>query len=266
MDNFKSFLSWTYPQEVLMERQQVIEDLVRYVVRGCESPYGRQENHPQEQPFTDRVRSMMLSECQPRLVTKRKMKVNCGDTTKLVLEAFRTAIKNTRMTSICTPHFSNAALCEAFGNEFGVAVVPLVNEAPPTVVGAYHQALADLYQAETRLVALAAINELLMSPYYADRLTGYGELRDTLYQRRDRVLLNVATFGCLLGPESAATVARILAEKRCHAPDEGALQYSIIEYLQPDCRVPGSYLTSTVGAFRIDIKRYYDRLATTPTR
>jgi hypothetical protein len=91
-------------------------------------------------------------------------------------------------------------------------------------------------------------------------LQGFDEIGQQLRMHRMTFMRNLAMFGGLLGGSPARFVAKLLARDACHKEDAGDVQYSLIHFLMPDGRIPGSWSSDAEDRFRADIKKHYDKL------
>ena len=261
--DFKPFLSHLYTIDVLKERTKILEDLVRYVLTGAEDPYQRENRyHPQKRGFEADVRSRALNGFQENMVLPKRYKVDPGDTATLVVEAFKEAKRTTRVDHLCTPTFSSEDLRKKFDVLMGTIGLETWKEAKPTVQGAYERAMQNFIQSETRIATLSALHYLLKRGEYTTDpdLVGSSEVRETLWRKRSGFLIHVATFGSLLGGQTAKDVSRLLALESCHKEDDTDIQFSVIHFLQADAASPGMWSASTEEKFRKDIKAKFDAL------
>ena len=262
--DFKPFLSQVYVIEVLKERTKILEDLVRYILAGAEDPYQRENRyHPQQRAFEADVRSRALTGFQDNMALPKRYTVDPGDTASLVVEAFKEGQRMSRVDHLCTPTLSSESLRKSFDMLMGTVGLETWKEAKPSVQGAYDRAMQNFIQCETRIASLSALHYLLKrSEYTSDPdVVGSSEIRETLWRQRERFLNHVATFGSLLGGQTAKDVTRLLALECCHTEDPGSIQFSVIHYLQADAASPrGPWSGSAEEKFRKDIKAKYDAL------
>jgi hypothetical protein len=261
MFDFKPFLSWTFPHELLQQRQRVIDDLVRYVLRGVESRYEVRQ-HPSASAFTDSVRSTILTSYERLMTMPKKYKAETGDTASFVINAFKHAQKQTQCDRLIVPPFSDKVLTQRFCAEFNVPEERSY-EVPPTVAGAYHQANMNLTEVETQIVSLTALFELLkINDFRPPALAGSGEISEELWSRRRQFMLHFAMFGGLLGGATAAHTVRVLTTEMCFNPDPKGVQFSVIEFLQVGGRTPGQWPSKLCDQFRDDICDHYEARGT----
>lgn len=259
-DEPKQFLNQFYPLDVLQRRVRLINDLVRFILRGCESRYGKLEQHPASEQFRMSVNSFIFAVYNQHSVEiAKRVKMNAGDDAELLIDAFKSSAQLSGITLVEPPAISDEAVDKAFALAFGIKRSSC-EEAKPSVRGAYQMARANLARAETRQVALAALETLVKPMYGRDvELTGSGALRAHLYAQRNDFLRNIVCFGSLLGGKARTDSIRLLVNYIAHDPG-AACQYSVMHFLQPDGVYPGRYLTATEEAFRTDIEAKYEAL------
>jgi hypothetical protein len=266
-NKFTPFLLWAYNPETVQRRTRIIEDLVHYVLTGAENQYGRPYDHPQAKVFENDVKARMLEAYQPlmKLPAKSKaFKLNEGDDVALLIAAFTEASRRStygRQKFACPP-FKSDALCKSFCAALNVEVLDTWNSPRPTVEGAMEMALKNYLQAETRLLTVYAIHDLLrMQEFrnYSD-LQGTSEILHTLQLRRYSFLMHYATFAGLLGGEHVTKATKLLAEECCHKPDPSDVQYSLIQYMMADEKAPGCWSGADEQSLRDDIAAKYNAL------
>jgi hypothetical protein len=262
MPEFKAFLSWTYPIEVLRERCSIIEDIMRYALKGADCPY-EGKRHPKAFDLECNVKAAMYQSFQQLVKPSRFTKGLEGDTNELLFAAFEEARWRAHVDSIrAIPHFRSPELTSAFGKKFFAKTISGGEEAHPSVEGALDLALNNFQQCESRLVSLYVLHDLTRLSEYGNQpeLLGFDELRKAIWQRREKFLRDAATFGALLGGAKAAAVARLLALESCHKENAEGIQYALIHFLTPDGRVPGRWLSEPESKFKADIAARYNAL------
>lgn len=263
MTEFRPFLQWTYPYEVLQERARIVQDLAQFVLRGIQSQFGPPYDHSTTKPFMDDLQSRMFDSFQS-LMSKRPKSIKGieGDTTELVIEAFRRAKNlNSDAFVMVTPPFSSAALRDAFKAKFNA--MPLeYKESKPTVLDALTLAYQNLYLTETRLTTLTAIHVLLCQSEFqnVNDLAKTSEVRAELYNRLNSQYLYVMLLAGLEGGQHVAAATKLLARQFCYKEDPEDIQYSVMHLLQPDNNHPGRYLSETEQKFRDNIRKKYEAL------
>ena len=261
---FKPFLSWTYPREVILERVNIIDELVRFILDGTYDSFGR-TSHSKAITFTNSV----IAYVQPTFIPLVKKfypdltkLVKTGNTSELVISAFKKAIIYSHYNELLScPPFCDDELVKNFSSAFNTRVVPIWEETEPSVRGAYEKAMQNLAVSETRLISMYALVELLrQSEYSTPTVEAFEEIGAALRQRRSQFKSSVATFGSLIGGDIAKSTAMFLARDCCYKEDKNDIQYSIIHFLYGDNRNPGGWLADTEEKLRADIKKYYDKL------
>jgi len=258
----KLFLSWTYSFEVLQARCNIVEDVLRYALKGAENQYDAPYAHPKAALLKADVKARMYEVFRPLVMPKNgKAMVNpAGDTNELLFAAFEEARTYAMVDQIkAIPHFSSPELTSAFGKKFFARTISMGAEVHPSVEGAFDQARANFQQCESRLVALHSLYTLVSMNQYGNvpELMGFDEIRKTLWERRQKFLRDIAMFGGLLGGHRAKAVACMLARESCHKTDPADVQYSIIQFLTADGVVPGRWSADQDEAFRKDIALKY---------
>jgi hypothetical protein len=264
MSDFKAFLSWTYTPKTVRDRSKIIEDLASFVLDGLVSKYSN-EPHAVARGFTDGVRSAILVAHQPHMDMPKKYKVDEGDTSDLLIEAFKDSRRRSMYdTFLATPPIRDEVVSKRFSDAFDTEVMKTWVEAKPSVEGAFMKASENLAVANTRIVALFAIHNLIRQTEFGARgdLPGFAAISDALRQVRQGFLLHYAMFGGLMGGDTAKRVAQALATEACHKPAGSDIQFSVIQFLQGDERSPGRWMSATCDALRADIKEKYDALET----
>ena len=258
----KLFLSWTYSFDVLQERCAIVEDVLRYALAGAMNQYNAPYAHPKAAELKADVKARMYEVFRPLVMPKNgKAMVNpAGNTNELLFAAFEDARTYAMVDQIkAIPHFSSDELTSAFGKKFFARTISMGAEAHPSVGGALDLARANFQQCESRLVALHSLYTLVSMNQYGNvpELMGFDEVRKTLWERRQKFLRDIAMFGGLLGGHYAKSVACMLARESCHKTDPSDVQYSIIQFLQPDGIIPSRWTSEQDAAFRADIASKY---------
>lgn len=260
--DFKAFLSWTYTPETLAKRRVIIDDLVRYVLRGAEHPYNKSKQHPRAAEFTDAARSKILTAYEQQLVKMpKKYKPDEGDTNTLVLDAFAEARNISRMNArIACPTFTDAELVKDFCRVYQTKILETWKEPTPSVQGAYEMAVMNLTQAETRLVALRAVRSLLQqNEFRNEEFPAAYEISLALGEQHRKFLMEMVLFAGLVGGDVAKDGIRQLAEELCVNPT-GGIEFSVIQFLKADGHSPGWWSSKTEEALRKDIMKKYKAL------
>jgi hypothetical protein len=263
---FAPFLQQTFPLPVLQERVKIVLALARYASSSWRDIYSGQME-PGARTYVSAVEAVCSTHFFNYIeVPKRahKMMRQPGDTTELVLEVFDRVIKDAGLETqeFGTPHFGNEELETVFSKRFGTEVISMGYEANPTVLSAFQQAFDNYRQAQTRLLAYTAIYHLTRISEYndSDPRLGCPPLRTHLWERTNHFMRDMLVFSGLLGGQAHVQVLKLAARNMCHKEDTEDIQYSIIQFLTADGRVPGMYASETSKRFAADIREKYDAL------
>jgi len=261
-DDFKPFLTWSYPYEVLRDRCGLIEQLLDYIVRGASDDYTGKIPEAAVQ-LGNSIRAIAYSSFQSLILKRPKsLVVDSGDTNELVLTAidkcrFYAGVNQLRVA----PLVSNNDFLEAFEKRFNAQKL-YFDQKDPSVDGAYEAARINLWHAETRLVLLHSLYELLKrTPHDRIQHDGFDRIRTILFGKRERFLRTMATFGILKGGEALTEVGKLLANASCHKDKaEDGCDFSIMHFLTFDGVSLGHWKSADEKKFRADIAAKYKEL------
>jgi hypothetical protein len=259
---FTPFLHQTFSLPILQDRVKIILALARYATSSWRDVYSGQME-PEARAYVSAVEAVCSSHFFNYFeVPKRaqKMMRQPGDTTELVLEVFdRVQAAGLETQELGTPHFGNEDLETVFSKRFGTEVISMGYEANPTVLSAFQQAFDNYRQAQTRLLAYTAIYHLTRVSEYndSDPRLSCPALRTHLWERVNHFMRDMLVFSGLLGGQAHVQVLKLAARNMCHKEDPKDIQYSIIQFLTADGRVPGMYASKTSERFAADIREKY---------
>lgn len=262
MKDFKAFLNWTYPQEILQERQRVLEDIVRFVLRGAEDRY-EVKQHPSAGALENDVRSRALEAFLPMIKGPKRFSVDPGSTAEILISAIEDAKDRCSYGGkIAGVPFKNEALCEAIEQHFNTSVNRTWAPVEPSVQGALNRALENLQNTETRVVLAYALATLVRQQEFSQsgELQGLSDVLRTLFERRTAFMLDALMFAGLIGGSTSATIVRQIAEERCHRPSSEFCQLSVMQFLTENGGLPGHWSRNCEDQFRADIREKFDAL------
>lgn len=260
---FRCFFIETYPLKELQARWKIVDDLARYVIEGCRDQYDVRAETLGAEVFTNNVKAIM-GEHFARLVEvpakHRNKYVTIDNRHQRVLEACKEAQHFQRYDVRACPTFSDKELLAAFKGEFDVDVIWKGQEDNPNCLGAFTNSLNNYYQACTRMCALSVIFKLVRWSEHTNlQLAGAEQLRAVLYQRIRSSTRELALFGGLLGGDHAKMATKILCHEMAYDP-KASCGYSVIQFLQPDGKVPGSWSGKVSDSLAANIRLQYDLL------
>lgn len=255
------FLGEFYPQEVKQQRYQIIENLSREIVRGAENRYGKKAY---ENPVFSRFEASIAACTFPFFRSNPKMPKNwraeTGDTYSLLAAAYNDAMSWLRASIIATPFFGVPDFENRFREQFSTVDFSWGASVEPTLEGAYEMARLNFAATETRILSITVLKTLLRrSEFNQVNIDGAEEIRDAFWQQRNAFMRDMLVFGAMIGGEAHTKAVKLAINQTMYDPKLD-VNYSIIEYLQPNGRSPGSWPTSVDEKFRAAIKAGYEAL------
>lgn len=262
-DNFTpSFLSDHYPAEVKRERAAIVKSFCAQILRGIAGPI-RNTPHPAADKFQNSVQSNLFRFFQVQPQLPKKYKVATGDTFQLLMSYFEDAVSWGHDDLYAQPHTGVGEVDEQLRKTGRFVDFDYGQEYEASNAGALAAARNNLALTNTRIAMMSMLVQMTSPSEYARvSIDGVDEIVDELYRKRSQYALVSLMFSGLVGGAVQTEALRMVARMYLHDPDS-AIKMSIIEYLQPEGRSPGQYLSKTEADFRSDIIAAYSRLGET---
>lgn len=251
--NKPSFIDRFYTGETKRERLRIIQDLVKFVIKGLEARYGKPYLPPYVKAYEAAVSSILFDRfAEAPLKVRKSFRPDEGDTVELLAEALSNAKQILFVKEICLPYLP-ADIGPKLEQRLPFTPFTYVDEYEPSVRGAYQCAKDNFLLSETRKVCLTALNKLINpSTFHNMDVAGDQEIFAELSNRSISYLSNILLFGSLLGGAEAREALRLVAREYLY-DSQSPIKMSIMSHITPNGRTPSIWLTKTEDSFRADI-------------
>lgn len=260
-DRDYQFLSEVLPADAKETRFTVIDDMVRYIQQCVGPQYGREGGLQEFSQFQTSVSAALFRFAARSVKLPKNFMADAAEKTALmVVEAIQEGMRFASAERICVTHFANKEIAKAVQADTNAIQLSWEEPEVPSVESAFQMAQDNFIRLETGIVYLYAIYKMARpSPYSNFDLAGGDAVRSFMYSRRAQFMKNILLFGGLLGGVQAAVAVKMVAREMVYNPNSD-IDFSVIEYLQPFGRVPGSYLSKYNEDFMKDIINKYETL------